>query len=279
MSEPAASASALPSFVYLGASDYALRILREILAAKTSRVRYLIDSGLDEARRRAIAAALGGQLDAAAIRDTSALRDPAFLAELRAAPPDFALSAHFSEILSEDFFTIPRHGVANLHSAYLPYNRGHWPEVWSIVRGTPAGITLHFIGAGLDTGDIIEQVEVDVLPEDTCATLARRVEVAGLQLVLRRWEDLMHGRAAAKPQSHRLPINLHKHVEALAEIQLDRTYTGKQLLDVLRALTIPHLLKGAFFVDPATGDRIRVQVSLAREPRGANPSVRWEHDS
>ena len=91
----------LPSFVYLGTSDYALRILREILAAKTSRLRYLIGSGLDDARRHAIAAALSQEVDVAAIRDSSALRDPAFLTELRSDPPDFALSAHFSEILAE----------------------------------------------------------------------------------------------------------------------------------------------------------------------------------
>lgn len=276
MSEPA------PSFVYLGTSDYALRILRQILAAKTSRLRYLIDSGLaaesGEARKHAIAAALGGAVEVTAIRDTSALRDPAFLAELRGDPPDFALSAHFSEILAEDFFSIPRHGIANLHSAYLPHNRGHWPEIWSIVRGTPAGITLHFIGQGVDTGDLIDQTSVAVLPEDTCESLARRIEVAGIELVLCRWDDLVRGRATSRPQGQRLPINLHKHVEALAELQLDRTYTGKELLDVLRALTIPHLLKGAFFVDPDTGDRIRVQVTLTREPRDSNPSIRREHD-
>ncbi len=271
--------SLLPSFVYLGTSDYALRILREILAAKTSRLRYLIDSGLDDSRKHAVAAALSYEVDIAAIRDSSALRDPTFLAELQRDPPDFALSAHFSEILSEDFFAIPRHGIANLHSAYLPFNRGHWPELWSIVRGTPAGITLHTIGRGVDTGDIIDQVQVAVLPEDTCESLARRIEVVGLELVLRRWEDLVRGRAATRPQGPRLPINLHRHVEELAEIQLDRTYTGKQLLDLLRATTIPRLLKGAFFVDPDTGDRIRVQVSLAREARDSNPSIRREHDS
>lgn len=269
----------LPSFVYLGASDYALRILREILATKTSRLRYLIDSGLDEARRHAIASALSQEVDVAAIRDSSVLRDPAFLAELRGDPPDFALSAHFSEILAEDFFSLPRHGIANLHSAYLPYNRGHWPEIWSIVRGTPAGITLHFIGKGVDTGDIIDQVQVPVLPEDTCESLARRLEVVGIELVLRSWEAMVRGRATRRPQGPRLPINLHKHVEELAELQLDRSYTGKELLDVLRALTIPHLLKGAFFVDPETGDRIRVQVSLAREARASHPSIRREQDS
>jgi methionyl-tRNA formyltransferase len=188
------------------------------------------------------------------------------VAALRARGPDFALSAHFCEILPAEIFRLPRHGVANLHSAFLPYNRGHWPEVWSIVRGTPAGMTLHYISEGIDTGDIIDQVRVAIAAEDTCDSLARKIEIAGIELVLRNWEALVHGRATRSPQRERFPINLHAHLDRISEIHLDRMYTGRELLDVLRALTIPRLLEGAFFIDPQTGDRIRVQVSLTREP-------------
>jgi len=256
---------ARPRFVYLGASDYALRILRAILGRGDSEPVAVIDAGVHDTRRRAIANALDHAVAAGAIHDTRVLRDPAFLEELRAATPAFALSAHFSEILRDDFLAIPRHGVANLHSAYLPYNRGHWPEVWSIVRGTPAGISLHFIGPGIDTGDIIDQVRVSVRADDTCASLARTLEDEGLALVLRNWPTLISGTATAVPQSARYPINLHKHLGTIAEIHLDRMYSARELIDTLRALTLPQLLKGAFFVDPATGDRIHVQVSLHRE--------------
>ncbi len=260
-----------PGYVYLGGSDYALRILRELLARSDSRPICLIDTGIDDARRREIAAAAAGALGPEQIHDTAVLRDPGFLAALRARRPDFALSAHFSELLGPEFLAIPRHGTANLHSAYLPYNRGHWPEVWSIVRGTPAGITLHYIGAGIDTGDIIDQAEVRVLPEDTCEDLARRLEVEGIALVVRHWEALLRGQAVAAPQRQKLPINLHRHLDQIEQIHLDRHYTGKQLIDVLRALTLPRLLKGAYFIDPETGDRIRMRVSLTREPADRPP--------
>jgi methionyl-tRNA formyltransferase len=258
--------TAEPTFVYLGASGYALRILGEILARGGSRLLCLIDAGIDDARRRAIARELSDRVRVEDIHDTAVLRDPVFLAGLRDQRPDFALSAHFSEILSEDVFQIPRHGVANLHSAYLPYNRGHWPEVWSILRGTPAGITLHYIGRGIDTGDIIDQVRVAVAPEDTADSLAKRIELAGIDLVLRRWDALVRGEVTASPQAQRFPINLHQHLEQISEIDLDRAYTGRQLIDLLRALTIPRLLAGAFFVDRETGDRIHLQISLRREP-------------
>ncbi|MEZ4359567.1 MAG: formyltransferase family protein [Kofleriaceae bacterium] len=263
-------------YIYLGASPYALRILRELVARSASRPLCLIDVGLDDARRRALADELGGAVRAEHIHDAACLRDPAFLARLRAAAPALALSAHFSQLLSPDFLAIPRHGVANLHSGLLPYNRGHWPEIWSIVRGTPAGITLHLIGEGIDTGDVIDQQAAPVRPEDTCASLAATLEELGVELVLRNWEAMLTGDARAQPQAQRLPLNLHKHVEQLAEIHLERKYTGKELIDLLRALTLPRLLKGAFFVDPDTGDRIRLQLTLTRESAAADPALRLE---
>ncbi len=263
-----------PSFVYLGASDYALRLLREILLRSTSRLVCIIDAGVDAARRAAIVETLAGCVRAEDVHDATSLRDPAFLSALKSRQPDFALSAHFSEILGDVFLRIPRHGVANLHSAYLPYNRGHWPEVWSIVRGTPAGITLHYIERGIDTGPIIDQVCVPVRPEDTCESLARTLEGVGLELVIRNWEALVRGLAPSRPQCEKFPINLHAHLDLISELHLDRTYTGRELIDVLRALTIPRLLKGAFFVDPETGDRIHVQVSLVRERACASRAIR-----
>lgn len=45
----------------------------------------------------------------------------------------------------------------NLHISYLPWNKGADPNFWSCIDGTPAGVTLHHIDAGVDTGDIIAQ--------------------------------------------------------------------------------------------------------------------------
>lgn len=50
--------------------------------------------------------------------------------------------------------------IINLHISLLPWNRGASPNFWSFIDDTPKGITIHYIDAGLDTGDIITQKEL-----------------------------------------------------------------------------------------------------------------------
>ncbi|HMV29892.1 MAG TPA: formyltransferase family protein [Anaerolineales bacterium] len=252
------------SFMWLGASDYALRLLETILVAHNDRLVYLIDAGADRYRHE-IAQRFEGRLSSECILDASMLKDRAFLAKLMNAPPHVAISAHFREILADDFLKIPVHGVVNVHSAFLPYNRGHWPEVWSILRGTPAGITLHYIDNGIDTGDFVVQREVPVALEDTCDSLAKKIEDVGIELMTDCWHKIIDGTIERIPQTQKLSLNLMCHLEDVSEIKLNATYTGAELLNRLRALTIPRLLKGAFFIDPQTGERIHVRVEMSRQ--------------
>ena len=76
---------------------------------------------------------------------------------IKAGKFDLAVSYTYRYILTEDLIDALGGNVVNIHNAYLPYNRGADPNLWSIVEGTPRGVTLHYISAGLDKGDIIAQ--------------------------------------------------------------------------------------------------------------------------
>ena len=71
-----------------------------------------------------------------------------------------------------------------------PTTAGANSNVWTIVDGTPAGASLHWIDAGVDTGDLIDQREVEVEPIDTGASLYRKLETAGLALFQESWPAL-----------------------------------------------------------------------------------------
>lgn len=74
-------------------------------------------------------------------------------------------------------------GILNLHTGYLPWNRGAYPNVWPILDGSPAGVTLHRVDAGWDTGPILAQRTVTVEPWDTAGTLYDKLLAAGVMLV------------------------------------------------------------------------------------------------
>lgn len=79
------------------------------------------------------------------------------LPKLRQLRPDLALSYNYRFIIADDVIAHLDGEVINLHISYLPYNRGAYPNLWSILEGTPKGVTIHYIDAGTDTGDIIAQ--------------------------------------------------------------------------------------------------------------------------
>ena len=74
--------------------------------------------------------------------------------KLKSLNADIFLFLNFPKILKKNIINLKGRFI-NLHLSYLPYNRGKNPNVWSIVENTPAGVTLHEIDKGIDTGKII----------------------------------------------------------------------------------------------------------------------------
>jgi len=172
---------------------------------------------------------------------------PEGLEQIRSCKADMAISVLFRNMLRKPFLDLFPKGCINLHPAFLPYNRGNYPNVWSIVEKTPAGVTLHYIDEGLDTGDIIAQEKVVVDVTDTGGTLYRKLERAALGLFQQTWPSIETGAAPRKPQGAE-PGTCHRRsdVDAIDEIDLERVYRAEDLIDVLRARTFPPY-RGAYF--------------------------------
>src|SRR5215470_9599709 len=165
--------------VYLANNRVGLDAI-ELLRRDGTEIAGLVVHPDDRAKLRAeIITAAGVPADR--IFDGATLRDPAVLARIAALGADLALSVSFGYVLRPEFLALFG-SVLNLHPALLPHNRGAHPNVWSLVESTPAGVTLHHVDPGVDTGDIVAQAEVPVEPVDTAETLYARLEAASLAL-------------------------------------------------------------------------------------------------
>ena len=80
---------------------------------------------------------------------------------------DLTVSYTYRYIIPKEILDMLGNNVVNLHISYLPWNRGADPNLWSILEGTPRGVTLHYITPGLDKGDIIAQRLVADNPEQS----------------------------------------------------------------------------------------------------------------
>jgi methionyl-tRNA formyltransferase len=202
-------------------------------------------------------------LPAARVFNGDTLRSEQTLRRIRALQPDIGLSVFFGHILSPPFLEMFPLGCINLHPAFLPYNRGAYPNVWSIVEGTPAGATLHYVDAGVDTGDIIAQRQVPVHPTDTGERLYQRLEQVCVELFQDTWPSVRSGQAPRHSQDpHDGTVHRVRDVERLDAIDPGAKYTARELIDIVRARTFPPY-RGAYF--ELEGKRIYLRLQLLSE--------------
>lgn len=211
-------------------------------------------------------------LDSSYVFDGSRLREPEILEAIKALRPDLGISVLFGYILRKEFLDFLPCGCVNIHPALLPYNRGAHPNVWSIVEGTPGGVTIHYIDQSVDTGDVIAQREVEVEPVDTGERLYRKLEQVAVELFEETWPLIRSGRAPRISQNknqgtyHRV-----RDVEQIDEIDLNRTYTAKELIDVIRGRTFPPY-QGAYFRHHGRKVYLRLQLLYEEELGTGNDS-------
>src|SRR5208282_6595312 len=105
--------------------------------------------------------------------------EAAFIQALQSAQVDLVVLAGFMRILRGEFLRIFANRVVNIHPALLPAFPGL--EAWkqALDYGVKVtGVTVHFVDQGIDTGPIIAQETVPVLPGDTAETLHARIQEA-----------------------------------------------------------------------------------------------------
>ena len=198
-----------------------------------------------------------------AIFSSNTLSNPDVLDRIRELTPDIGLSIMFGYILRPPLLSVFPSGILNLHLSYLPFNRGSAPNVWSIIEGTPAGVTLHRIDAGMDTGDILaqEQVAVDIF--DTGESLYRKLQAASMALFQSAWPQFRAGQLFPVPQlsssgsSHR-----DRDLDKIDEIDLERTYRARDLIDLLRSRTFGGY-RGAYF--QVDGKKVYLRLQMEAE--------------
>lgn len=99
--------------------------------------------------------------------------------------PDLILSVGWRRLLPNSILSIPKYGSINMHDGLIPKYRGFAPINWAIINGeTEAGITTHFIDAGIDTGSIIMQKKISINFEDTAYDVYNRLLELSSNLLL-----------------------------------------------------------------------------------------------
>ena len=126
-----------------------------------------------------------------------------FRAQLTTLKPDAIIVVGYGRIIPQWMLDLPPLGNLNLHASLLPKYRGAAPIQWAIANGeTVTGVTTMRIDAGLDTGDILQQQELPIGPDDPAETLAPPLASIGADLVVETLHRLEAGSVHPRPQDN-----------------------------------------------------------------------------
>ncbi|HKD50401.1 MAG TPA: methionyl-tRNA formyltransferase [Candidatus Acidoferrum sp.] len=117
--------------------------------------------------------------------------------------PEVIVIIAYGQIIPARLLSIPKHGWINLHASLLPKYRGAAPINWAIANGElRTGFTTMRIDAGMDTGDILLQREMEIGHKETAPELAARMSEAGAPLMEETLRGLTAGILVPRAQNH-----------------------------------------------------------------------------
>ena len=129
------------------------------------------------------------------------IRAEGAVAEIRALAPDLIVIMAYGQILPRSVLDIPPIACLNLHASLLPRHRGAAPIQAAIVAGdAETGITVMYVDEGLDTGDILLQKKLPILPDETGGSLHDRLARLAPEALLGALDLLANRNAPRIPQ-------------------------------------------------------------------------------
>jgi methionyl-tRNA formyltransferase len=122
---------------------------------------------------------------------------------LRSVAPDLVVVVAFGEILGEAALSTPRLGAINTHASLLPRYRGAAPIQRALLAGERAtGVTVQWMSADMDAGDILLQREVAIADEEDFGSLHDRLAALGAEATVESVALIRRGMAPRVPQDH-----------------------------------------------------------------------------
>jgi len=120
--------------------------------------------------------------------------------------PDLVILAFVTDLISEALLDIPSIGTICYHPSLLPRHRGASGINWAVIQGdTRTGLTILWVDKGIDTGPILLQKEVEILPDDTTGSIYfNKLFEMGIDAIVESVALIKSGQAPKIPQDDSL---------------------------------------------------------------------------
>ncbi len=128
------------------------------------------------------------------------LKSESFIKDLKKLNANLQIVVAF-RMLPKVVWQMPEYGTFNIHASLLPNYRGAAPINWAIINGEiKTGVSSFFIDEKIDTGAMILQKEIDILPNETAGDLHDKLRDIGSDLVIDTVKLIEQGDVKTTPQ-------------------------------------------------------------------------------
>lgn len=193
--------------VFFGTPDFALPIFQALVAAQDIQVVGVVTQQDKPVGRKKVMTpspvGLAARAKGLPVFAFASLKKSGVVEALRALDAHLFVVFSYGKILPKAVLDIPPLGCVNVHPSKLPRYRGPTPVPAAILHGdTSTAVSIMLLDEGMDTGPLLAQQDVAVLPDDTTPILMRRlIHDVGAPLLIQTIRDYANGQIKAAPQS------------------------------------------------------------------------------
>ncbi len=195
---------------------------------------------------------------------------PEIVDRIHSLAPDLGVVVDYGQFIPKPVREAPRWGMLNIHPSLLPRYRGAAPVPWAIANGDDmTGVSVLYVTAHMDAGNILLQEPAPIRPDDTTPTLAPRLAEQGADLLERAFDLFRGGHPPeGRPQDESkatLAPKLKKE-----DGRVDWTWPAVKIRDRVRAF---QPWPGCFIEAPAGSGRTLRLIEVVAEEGAGEPGL------
>lgn len=269
--------------VFIGTGEIGVPALRALLAQPAHEVVAAVtqpDKPVGRAQQMQgspIKSALAGT--SVRVLQPSRIREQSAVAAIHDLAPDVIVVMAYGQILPRSVLEIPRVACLNLHASLLPRHRGAAPIQAAIAAGdSETGITSMYMDEGLDTGDVLSQARLEILPNETGGSLHDRLAQLAPETLLDALDLLAASGAPRTPQDAALATYAPKLERA--DGRIDWQENAETIERRIRAFDPwPGAFTGLTDSSGTTRNLKIFRASVVAHTAGPPGSLSWPNDS
>lgn len=149
--------------------------------------------------------------------------------------PEMILVAAYGKILPKAVLELPTYGCINVHGSLLPKYRGAAPIQYAVLNGDKVtGVTIMYMGEGVDTGDMLLKREVEIGEDETSGELFDRLKEVGAELLIEAIPRIVDGSLQAVKQ--REEDATHASMISKEMACVDWTKSAQEIKNLIRGM-------------------------------------------